>query len=66
MLDRRSYLLLSAIASLCATWYFALAIAPAALVASGPAIPHDLYPAWYASRQVLFHHGDPYSAEVTR
>ena len=32
----------------------------------GSAIPHDLYPAWYASRQVLFHHGDPYSAEVTR
>jgi hypothetical protein len=63
---RRIYLLLSAVVSLLATWYFAFAIAPSALVASGPAVPADLYPAWYASRQVLFHHGDPYSPEVTR
>jgi hypothetical protein len=25
----------------------------------------DLYPRWYGAREVLLHHRDPYSAEVT-
>jgi len=49
---------------LISAWYFAYAIAPAGF--GLPAIPPDLYPAWYASRQVLFHQSDPYGAEVTK
>ena len=59
-------LFFASIVCLASTWYFAYAIAPTALSADGPAIVPDLYPAWYASHQVLFNHGDPYGPEVTR
>src|SRR5271167_2140918 len=49
---------------LISAWYFAYAIAPAGF--GLPQIPPDLYPAWYASRQVLFHQSDPYGTEVTK
>jgi Glycosyltransferase family 87 len=55
------------IVSLAATWYFAAVIAPFRLVAADSlSVPQDLYPAWYASRQAILHHADPYSAEINR
>src|SRR5208282_5248088 len=31
-----------------------------------PRVLTDLYPSWYGSRELLLHHRDPYSAEVSR
>jgi Glycosyltransferase family 87 len=54
-------------ASLClvCSFYYAFAIVPPAAALSGPGIVPDLYPVWYASRAVWFHHQNPYSREVT-
>lgn len=58
-------LLALGIVSFAATWYFAVVIAPFRLVAADSrSVPQDLYPVWYASRQVVLHHTDPYSAEI--
>jgi hypothetical protein len=48
-------------------WFYGLRVSPVGLAAMGKAIPPfvDLFPAWYGSREVILHHGDPYSDQVT-
>lgn len=31
-----------------------------------PRVLTDFYPSWYATRELLLHHGDPYGAEINR
>jgi hypothetical protein len=59
-------LLLMAFLCLVCSFHYAFVIVPPAAALSGPGIVPDFYPAWYASRMVLFHHQNPYSPEVTR
>lgn len=48
-------------------WFYGLRVSSVGLAAMGKAIPPfvDLFPAWYGSREVILHHGDPYSDQVT-
>jgi hypothetical protein len=48
-------------------WFYGLKVSTMGLEAMGKAIPPfvDLFPAWYGSREVILHHGDPYSDQVT-
>lgn len=59
--------LLLALACVAGGWFYGLKISALGLASMGRAIPPfvDLYPAWYGSREVLLHHGDPYSEQLT-
>jgi hypothetical protein len=59
--------LLLALVFLACAWFYGLKISAVGLAAMGKAIPPfvDLFPAWYGSREVILHHGDPYSDQVT-
>lgn len=50
-----------------AGWFYGLKVSKLGLAAIGKAVPPfvDLYPAWYGSRAVLLHHGDPYADQLT-
>lgn len=57
------------LALLCVTggWFYGLKISAVGLASMGKAVPPfvDLFPAWYGSREVLVHHGDPYTEQLT-
>ncbi|MGB3630629.1 MAG: glycosyltransferase 87 family protein [Terracidiphilus sp.] len=59
--------LLLALTLVVSGWFYGLKISTMGLEAMGKAIPPfvDLFPAWYGTREVVLHHGDPYSDEVT-
>jgi hypothetical protein len=59
--------LLLALALVFGGWFYGLKVSTMGLEAMGKAIPPfvDLFPAWYGSREVILHHGDPYSDQVT-
>jgi len=58
--------LAAALMCLVVSFHYAFVILPPAAAQVSPGILPDLYPAWYATRVVLFGSGDPYRPEVTR
>jgi len=70
---KRSWLALAACLLICAgvwRWAESILVPVNTLAAQSKRVPignnSDLYPRWFGSRELLLHHRDPYSAEVTR
>lgn len=59
--------LLLALLCVVSGWFYGLKVSPMGLATIHREIPPfvDLFPAWFGSREVLLHHGDPYADQLT-